>query len=61
MEVRMNFDKYKPRLKEYLRQKGVDPSVNPTRCFNTGEHKQGDKNPSLQIYGPEWVLSTASI
>jgi hypothetical protein len=46
----MKFDKYAPRLKEYLRQKGVDVSINPTHCFNTGEHKHGDKNPSIQIF-----------
>jgi hypothetical protein len=47
----MDFNKYKPRLKEYLRQKGVATGINPAHCFNTDEHKHGDKNPSLQIYG----------
>jgi hypothetical protein len=46
----MNCGKYKPYLKEYLRQKGVDVSMDPTRCFNAGEHKCGDKRPSLQIW-----------
>jgi phage/plasmid-associated DNA primase len=46
----LDFDKYKPRLKEYLRQKGVDVTKNPTHCFNAAGHKHGDANPSLQIF-----------
>jgi phage/plasmid-associated DNA primase len=45
-----DFDKYKPKLKDYLRQKNVDVSINPTHCFNTSGHKNGDANPSLQIW-----------
>ncbi|MDR2097680.1 MAG: toprim domain-containing protein [Spirochaetaceae bacterium] len=45
-----DFEKYKPRLKDYLRQKNVDVSINPTHCFNTSGHKNGDANPSLQIW-----------
>jgi hypothetical protein len=45
-----DFNKYKSRLKEYLRQKNVDVTINPTHCFNTGGHKNGDANPSLQLW-----------
>jgi phage/plasmid-associated DNA primase len=45
-----DFDKYKSHLIEYLRQKNVDVTINPTRCFNTSGHKNGDANPSLQIW-----------
>jgi phage/plasmid-associated DNA primase len=46
----MNFDKYKPRLKEYLRRRGVKVDINPTHCFNATAHKHGDSNPSLQLF-----------
>ena len=46
----MDFDKYKSRLKEYLRAKNVDLSKNPTHCFNQSGHKNGDRNPSCQIF-----------
>jgi hypothetical protein len=46
----LDFYKYKPRLKDYLRQKGVDVSINPTHCFNQQAHSHGDANPSLQIW-----------
>jgi phage/plasmid-associated DNA primase len=45
-----DFDKYKPKLKDYLRQKNVDFSINPTHCFNLSGHKNRDVNPSLQIW-----------
>jgi phage/plasmid-associated DNA primase len=48
--VNPDFDKYKPYLKQYLRQKNADLSINPTHCFNTSGHKNGDANPSLQIW-----------
>jgi hypothetical protein len=46
----MDFNKYKNGLKEYLRQKGVDVSINPTHCFNQDAHKNGDANPSCQLF-----------
>jgi len=46
----MDFDKYKKRLLEYLRQKNVDIKINPTHCFNQSAHKNGDRNPSCQIW-----------
>jgi hypothetical protein len=46
----VDFDKYKPQLKNYLRQKGVDVSINPTHCFNKSGHRNGDANPSCQIW-----------
>lgn len=46
----MDFDKYKKRLLEYLRQKDVDVKINPTHCFNQSAHKNGDRNPSCQIW-----------
>jgi hypothetical protein len=48
--VARDFDKYKKHLREYLRQKNADVSINPTHCFNTSGHKSGDANPSLQIW-----------
>jgi hypothetical protein len=45
----MNFEKHKSRLRDYLQKKGVDISVNPTRCFNVCGHKQKDQNRALQI------------
>jgi len=46
----VDFDKYKHRLKEYLRQKNVDVSKSPTHCFNQSGHKNGDANPSCQLF-----------
>lgn len=46
----IDFKKFKPRLKEYLRQKGVDDSISPTHCFNVEGHKHSDSNPSCQIW-----------
>jgi phage/plasmid-associated DNA primase len=48
--VQIDFSRYKPRLKDLLRQYGVDVSANPTHCFNQGAHKHGDANPSLQLF-----------
>jgi phage/plasmid-associated DNA primase len=50
MHGNIPFDKYKERLKDLLRQYGVELSINPTRCFNQSGHKHGDANPSLQIF-----------
>jgi phage/plasmid-associated DNA primase len=46
----MDFDKYKSRLKEYLRQKGVDVSMRSIHCFNPAAHKNGDANPSCELF-----------
>jgi phage/plasmid-associated DNA primase len=46
----MDFDKYKSYLKQYLHQKNVDVSKNPTHCFNSAAHSHGDANPSLQLF-----------
>jgi phage/plasmid-associated DNA primase len=48
--VPSGFEQYKNYLKQYLRQKGVDLSKNPTHCFNQSAHKNGDANPSCQIW-----------
>ncbi|MDR0663650.1 MAG: toprim domain-containing protein, partial [Spirochaetaceae bacterium] len=48
--MKIDFDKYKPRLKELLKRYHVDLSISPTHCFNKGGHKHGDANPSLQIF-----------
>jgi phage/plasmid-associated DNA primase len=50
MGFEKHFEKYKPRLKDYLRQKGVDVSINPIHCFNQSAHKNGDANPSCQLW-----------
>jgi phage/plasmid-associated DNA primase len=49
-QEKIPFEKYKPRLKDYFRQKGIDASADQVRCFNTKEHKHGDTIPSLSIY-----------
>jgi phage/plasmid-associated DNA primase len=46
----LDFGKYKNRLKEYLRCRGVDTGKDPTHCFNKSAHKHGDANPSLQLF-----------
>jgi phage/plasmid-associated DNA primase/5S rRNA maturation endonuclease (ribonuclease M5) len=46
----LDFDKYKNRLKQYLKEKGVDTSKSPTHCFNQSGHKNGDANPSMQLH-----------
>jgi phage/plasmid-associated DNA primase len=45
----MDKEKYKHRLKEYLRQKGFDTSESPMRCFNREAHANGDIHPSCVI------------
>jgi phage/plasmid-associated DNA primase len=47
---KLPFYKYKSRLKDYLRQKGFDVSINPMHCINPNGHKHGDANPSLQLF-----------
>jgi hypothetical protein len=46
----LDFDKYKNNLLQYLKQKGINTSKNPTHCFNQSGHKNGDANPSLQLH-----------
>jgi hypothetical protein len=48
--MQIDFPEYKLRLKELLRQYGVDISLNPAHCFNQSGHKHGDANPSLQLF-----------
>jgi len=48
----MNFDKYKNRLIEYLRIKGVKAERGLIRCFNP-EHK--DRNPSCELFDDHFV------
>ena len=43
----MQLDKYRRRLSEYLRSKGVDVSTNPTHCPNPAHD---DSTPSFSIY-----------
>jgi hypothetical protein len=50
MDDSMDFEKYKPRLKELLRHYQVDLEINPTHCFNPAGHSHGDTNPSLQLW-----------
>jgi len=45
----MELDKYRPRLSELLRHKGVDTSRNPTSCPNASAHRSGDSNPSFSV------------
>jgi hypothetical protein len=46
-----DFEKYKLSLKDYLRHKNADLSINPTHCLlNPAGHKNRDAHPSLQIY-----------
>jgi hypothetical protein len=42
----LDFDRYKNRLLDYLRMRGIDVSQNPIHCFSP-DHD--DKNPSCQI------------
>jgi len=46
----MELDKYRRKLSEYLKHKGVDTSINPTSCPNVSAHKRGDVKPSFSIY-----------
>lgn len=48
----MNFDKYKNRLIEYLRIKGVKAERGLIRCFNP-EHE--DRNPSCELFDDHFV------
>lgn len=43
----MNFDKYKSRLLEYLRLKGIKANIGLINCFNPNHE---DKNPSCEIF-----------
>ena len=45
-----DYEKYKPRIKEYLSQKGADTSIPVAHCFNASGHKHGDANASLQLF-----------
>lgn len=45
---KINFDKYKNSLKQYLSLKGVDVNKNPTFCFNP-DHTNND-SPAMQIH-----------
>jgi len=48
----MNFDKYKNRLIEYLRIKGIKAERGLIRCFNP-EHE--DRNPSCELFDDHFV------
>ena len=48
----MNFDKYKNRLIEYLRIKGIKAERGLVRCFNP-EHE--DRNPSCELFDDHFV------
>jgi DNA primase len=51
--VAFDREKYKHRLLELLQYKGVDTSINPTSCPNTGAHKHGDSKPSFSIFADD--------
>jgi hypothetical protein len=57
----IDFNKYKGRLEDYLRIKGVDVDACPTRCFNGDGHKHGDAHPSLQISVDFYVCYSCGI
>ena len=42
----MDFEKYKPRLFDYLKSKGISPVLGINRCFNP---KHEDRNPSCLL------------
>jgi len=42
----MDFDRYKPRLFDYLKHKGITPVIGLNKCFNPAH---GDKNPSCLL------------
>lgn len=45
---KLNFDKYKNSLKQYLVLKGVNVNLNPTNCFNP-DHTNND-SPAMQLH-----------
>lgn len=48
----MNYDKYKNRLIEYLRLKGIKAERGLIRCFNPNHE---DKNPSCELFDDKFI------
>lgn len=53
----MDFNLYKPRLVDYLRQKGIDAKPGLIRCFNPAHD---DKTPSCELFEDHFICYSGS-